>query len=299
MRITAARLRSLIREMLTNEMAYAGHLGVQRGAPSYGPGILDTDVDKEEMMTRAEKFAKSAYFDDQAVKLFGNIPIPVWYAAIIGGVGAGMNMTDAPKDYVYPAQKHFERMMISDRVGLADTFPDGIEALESAGFENMGGIRPNDLVIIGVASMVYPGFNSTPWMTLHAVFDADYTESFFDSMCPSYTRLFSVMSGDSEEDIDGVSPRVIKDFFGLTTIKPRTPSPFTMGVARRTGVAGRDALAECMVQELLDKRGLQLNWSALPEEHYPVAEIVIRDIKAAATEFRQSMQGKTLVAIVN
>jgi len=299
MRITAARLRSLIREMLTNEMAYAGHLGVKRGAPSYGPGILDTDVDKEEMMTRAEKFAKSAYFDDQAVKLFGNIPIPVWYAAIIGGVGAGMNPTDAPKDYVYPAQKHFERMMISDRVGLADTFPDGIEALESAGFENMGGIRPNDLVIIGVASMVYPGFNSTPWMTLHAVFDADYTESFFDSMCPSYTRLFSVMSGDSEEDIDGVSHRAIKDFFGSTTIKPRTPSPFTMGVARRTGVAGRDALAECMVQEILDRRGLQLNWSAVPEEHYPVAELAIRDIKAAATEFRQSMQGKTLVAIVN
>jgi len=30
-----------------------------------------------------------------------------------------------------------------------------------------------------------------------------------------------------------------------------------------------------------------------------VAEIVIRDIKAAAVEFRQNMQGKTLVAIVN
>jgi hypothetical protein len=72
-----------------------------------------------------------------------------------------------------------------------------------------------------------------------------------------------------------------------------------MGVARRTGVAGRDALAECMVQELLDKRGLQLNRAAIPEEHYPVAELVIRDIKAAASEFRQSMQGKTLVAIVN
>jgi hypothetical protein len=299
MRITEARLRSLIREMLTNEMAYAGHLGVKRGAPSYGPGNLDTDIDKEEMMTRAEKFAKSAYFDDQAVKLFGNIPIPVWYAAIIGGVGAGMNLTDAPKDYVYPAQKHFERMMISDRVGLADTFPEGIEALESAGFENLDGINPKDLVIIGVASMVYPGFNSTPWMTLHAVFDADYTESFFDSMCPSYTRLYSIMSGDSLEPIEGHSPAEFLHFFGSTTAKPRTPSPFTMGVARRGGVNGRDALAECMVQELLDRRGLHLNWDAVPEELHPLAELVIRDIKAAAAEFRQSMQGKTLVAIVN
>jgi len=299
MRITTSHLRLLIREMITNEMAYAGPLGVKRGAPSYGPGILDTGVDKEEMMTRAEKFAKSEYFDDQAVKLFGNIPIPVWYAAIIGGIDAGMNMTDAPDDYVYPASEHFNSMMISDRVGLADTFPEGIEALTAAGFDNLNGIKPQDLVIIGVASMVYPGFNSTPWITLHAVFDADYTESFFDSMCPSYTRLYNIMSGDSKEDIDGISPRAIEDFFGSTTSARRMPSPFTMGVARREGVVGRDALAECMVQEILDKRGIHLNLAAMPEEFYPVAEIVIRDIKAAAVEFRQNMQGKTLVAIVN
>jgi hypothetical protein len=299
MRITTSHLRLLIREMLTNEMAYAGPLGVRRGAPSWGPGNLDTDVDKEEMMSRAEKFAKSTYFDDQAVKLFGNIPIPVWYTAIIGGIDAGMNMTDAPDDYVYPASEHFNSMMISDRVGLADTFPDGIEALTAAGFDNLDGIKPKDLVIIGVASMVYPGFNKTPWTTLHAVFDADDTESFYDSTCPSYTRLYNIMSGNSEEDFGGISPRAVKDFFGSTISAPRTPSPFTMGVARREGVVGRDALAECMVQELLDKRGIHLNWSLIPDELYPVAELVIRDIKAAAVEFRQNIQGKTLVAIVN
>ena len=299
MRITESNLRLLIRETLTNEMAYAGPLGVRRGAPSWGPGNLDTDVDKEEMMDRAEKFAKSKYFDEQAVKLFGNIPIPVWYAAIIGGIDAGMNMTDAPDDYVYPASEHFNSMMISDRVGLADTFPEGIEALTAAGFDNLNGIKPKDLVIIGVASMVYPGFNKTPWMTLHAVFDADDTESFYDSTCPSYTRLYNIMSGNSEEDFGGISPRAVKDFFGSTISAPRMPSPFTMGVARREGVVGRDALAECMVQELLDRRGLHLNWDEIPTTHQPVADLVIRDIKAAATEFRQSMQGKTLVAIVN
>ena len=107
------------------------------------------------------------------------------------------------------------------------------------------------------------------------------------------------MSGNSEEDFGGISPRAVQDFFGSTISAPRMPSPFTMGVARREGIVGRDALAECMVQELLDRRGLHLNWDEIPTTLQPVADLVIRDIKAAATEFRQSMQGKTLVAIVN
>jgi hypothetical protein len=54
-----------------------------------------------------------------------------------------------------------------------------------------------------------------------------------------------------------------------------------------------------MVQELLDRNRLQLNWDAISAEERPVAETVIRIIKAAAEEFRQRMPGHTLVAIVN
>lgn len=304
MRITARQLRQIIREELIREMPYAGSLGVIRGAPSWGPGNLDIDVDMETSLARAEKFAKSKHFDSQAVKLFGNIPIPVWYAAIIGSVGAGMNpIYSEDEDYVYPAQEHFESMMISDRVGLAETFPQGIEALEAAGFTGTDRIGSGDLVIIGVASMVFPGFNATPWITLHSVFDADGTEEFYDMMCPSYTPLFKIMSDmDMNGDFEGHDHESFIRFFEdaeMSMWKPRIPSPFTMGVARREGVRGRDALAECMVQELLDRNGLRLNWDAISDEERPVAETVIRTIKAAAREFRQRMPGHTLVAIVN
>lgn len=296
-------IRRLIREMILQEMPYAGSLGVRRGAPSWGPGILDSGVDMETSLTRAEKFAKSKHFDSQAVKLFGNIPIPVWYAAIIGSVGAGMNpVYSEDEDYLYPAQKLFKRIMISDRVGLVKTFPKGIKVLEAAGFTDMGKIGRGDLVIIGVASMVYPGFNATPWMTLHTVFDADYNEEFYDKMCPSYTQLYKIMSDmDMNGELENHPSESFIRFFEdseLSMAKPRIPSPFTMS-AGREGVRGRDALAECMVQELLDRNGLQLNWNAIPAEEHPVAETVIRIIKSAAKEFRQSMPGHTLVAIVN
>jgi hypothetical protein len=305
MKITETKLRRIISEMLLQEMPYAGSLGVRRGAPSWGPGNLDIDMDMgmETALTRAEKFAKSKFFNDQAVKLFGNIPIPVWHAAIIGSVGAGMNpVVSEDEDYVYPAQKHFERMMISDRVGLAKTFPKGIKALEAAGFIGLDKIERGDLVIIGVAAMVYPGFNATPWMTLHTVFDDDGTEKFYDKMCPSYTHLYKIMSNmDTNGDLEGHDPKSFIRFFEdfeMSMMKPRMPSPFTMA-AGREGVRGRDALAECMVQELLDRNRLQLNWDAISAEERPVAETVIRIIKAAAEEFRQRMPGHTLVAIVN
>jgi hypothetical protein len=296
MRITESLLRKLIREM-----AYAGSLGVKRGAPSSGPGILDSDVEKEVAMARAEKFAKSKLFDTQAVKLFGNVPIPVWYAAIIGGVDAGMNTTDAPEDYVYPASDQFNSMMVSDRVGLADTFPEGIEALDAAGFENLEVIKQKDLVIIGVSSMVYPGFNSTPWITLHSFFDADYSEGAYAELCPSYLPLFSIMSMDSDEPLMGISAESYRRFFGVPGLPGYPAQPFfTMGAGRaEKGVSGRDALAECMVQEILDKRRLRLDWDSIPDELIPAGEAVTAIVKAAAEEFIVRARGKTLVAIVN
>jgi hypothetical protein len=109
------------------------------------------------------------------------------------------------------------------------------------------------------------------------------------------------MSMDSDEPLLGISSESYRRFFGMPGLAGYPAQPFfTMGAGRsEEGVSGRDALAECMVQEILDKRRLRLNSDLVPDDLIPVMEAVATIVKKAAAEFIVRARGKTLVAIVN
>lgn len=272
MRLTESKLRAVIRKELQkslHEMAHMGTMGVSRGdwyKPDENPEeVLEPlSVFSKREMAAAEKYARSSRFAKLADKLFANLPINIWTAALIG-------------------RKSGER---SEYYELND---ENLERLASLGFDTSKPFGPDDTIILGIYGSADKGTLGTPWMTFHALFDAYNFES---PIMEKFSNLYGLVTEDEE--------------FGGRFMESGIRDAMTMGAAR-DAKEGRgiglesedDVLAELMVQELLDRRGVRFDLENIEPQFHPFFDELTVLVKEAAQAIRDTMIGKIVVVSVN
>ena len=285
MKITHRQLRQIIKEELElsmDEMAYAGDLGVRYGEDQETDGFITANIARRGAnRPGAAKYTQSRKFRELAERHFANIPYNVWTAPLIG-LGDEMGVSDDPENY--------------NRGDVMDLFPAGIRKLESLGFQDLDRVGPNDLVILYSSMTTDPTFLASPWMILHSIFD---TNAMSSNLVPGYREIIDLVTfGDSEDE-------ELEPLMNLTDnyrASKALVSALTMKSARDMQLAGgSDPVAEMMCQELLTKRGLQLNVDAIAgsDALRDAIRALGRRVKKMAADFRQNAQGKLIITATN
>lgn len=272
MRLSESKLRAVIREELQkslSEMAHMGTMGVSRGdwyQPDENPEeVLEPlSVFSKREMAAAEKYARSSRFAKLADKLFANLPINIWTAALIG------RKSGARSEYYELNDENLER-------------------LASLGFDTSKPFGPNDTIILGIYGSADKGTLGTPWMTFHALFDAYNFES---PIMEKFSNLYGLVTEDEE--------------FSARFMDSGIRDAMTMGAARASkegrgiGLESEDdVLAELMVQELLDRRGVRFDLENIEPQFHPFFDELTVLVKEAAQAIRDTMIGKIVVVSVN
>jgi hypothetical protein len=292
MRITESTLRRIIREeakKALQEMAYAGSLGVvqsrNQDRESFTSGISDTGANRK----GAEKYALSVHFETLAKKHFANIPYDVWTAALIGA-GDEAGVDDEPE--------------VGKRGAVLDLSTEGRQLLKRLGFQTPPQLGKNNLVILYTAMSTDSDFLATPWIVMHSIFDSNRMAEEF---IPGYRELYSHMSygGDKDEDEYSEEDWYLAPLSNLTdSFKNQLAvlSTMTMNSAMENKiVSGADILPEMIVQELITKGGIKINFE--PVSDNPKIEqalrVLIFRVKTMADDFRRNAQGKLIVTATN
>jgi hypothetical protein len=292
MRITESTLRRIIREeakKALQEMPYAGSLGVRKSRnqdkESFTSGISTGGANR----AGAEKYARSVHFETLAKKHFANIPYDVWTAALIGA-GDEAGVYDAPE--------------LGQRGAVLDLSTEGRQLLERLGFQTPAQIGKNDLVILYTAMSTDSDFLATPWIVMHSIFDSN---RMVEEFIPGYRDLYSHMSygGDKDEDEYSEEDWYLEPLSNLTdSFKNNLAvlSTMTMNSAMTKKIdSGADVLPEMIVQELITKGGIKINFEPVsdnPKIERALHELVVR-VKKMAADFRRNAQGKLIVTAVN
>jgi len=318
MNITESKFRQIIREeakKALQEMPYAGSIGVRQSRnqdrESFTSGISTGGANR----AGAEKYARSGRFETLAKKHFANIPYDVWTAALIGA-GDEAGVDDEPE--------------FGQRSTVLDLYPKGIEHLKQLGFNPPANVGKNNLVILYTAMATDPEFLATPWMVMHSIFD---TNSMVEEFIPGYRNLYSHMAfGDggeddfneeywyygigeegeeedeadeSDDDDDDDSKDPLAPLSNLTDSienQDAVLSTMTMNSAMKKKInSGADILPEMIVQELITKGGININFETVsdnPKIERALRELIVR-VKKMAADFRRNAQGKLIVTATN
>lgn len=292
MKITESKFRQIIREeakKALQEQAYAGSLGVRQSRSqdreSFTSGISTGGANR----AGAEKYARSGQFETLAKKHFANIPYNVWTAALIGA-GDEVGVDDEPE--------------AGKRGAILNLSTEGRQLLEHLGFQTPAQIGKNDLVILYTAMSTDSDFLATPWIVMHSIFD---TNRMVEEFIPGYRELYSHMAygGDKDEDDYSEEDWYLAPLSNLTdrfTEFDAVLSTMTMNSAMTKKIdSGADILPEMIVQELITKGGININFEPVsdkPKIERALNELIVR-VKKMADEFRRNAQGKLIVTATN
>jgi hypothetical protein len=147
-------------------------------------------------------------------------------------------------------------------------------------------------------------FLATPWMVLHSIFDSN---RMVEEFIPGYRDLYSHMSygGDKDEDEYSEEDWYLEPLSNLTdSFKNNLAvlSTMTMNSAMTKKIdSGADILPEMIVQELITKGGIKINFEPVsdnPKIERALHELVVR-VKKMAADFRRNAQGKLIVTATN
>ena len=268
MRITEPRLRLVIREMLLQEMPYAGSFE-PRDSPE--PDMQSFSAsDFPENRSGAKRFARSKRFKTLAKKHFSNIRNNIWLAPLIGSIPSVVWQDDT-------------------RVREEPLRPDGMQRLQALGYNLPNDIKSDDVVILYTSMVTDKFVLATPWMLFHAMFDT-YPANM--SLCPSYMQLEDLYNEMEEEDFEN------PDIAHLSNIN--WFGALTMASARAGDIVSIfDAIVEMMCQELLTSGGLRLDLEAVDAEYHEPLLALSDIVKQCADEFRQNIGGKLIIVAVN
>jgi len=279
-RITSTQLRQIICEELErsiDEMAWGGHIGMSGDDPypnsDYASGEVSSLNDLNGSRSRSEKYAKSAAWASQAMRLYGNLPFTLWTAPYIG----------SGKDDI-------DRVGKLDHLGIRPSIIDeenvrvrvlplaqNLDKIESLGYDTSQ-VGPNDVVILYTTASVQADFIPSPWMLFHAIFDSE----------GNY--------GQGNRELNELMPTLHLMGGGFNSLVPW----MTMKSARTSNIfSDTDASAEVMAQELLDRRGFHLapankRGKALPK----VSQRVVQIVKKVGDEFRANAPGHIFTVVV-
>jgi hypothetical protein len=279
MRITEAQLRRIIREELKgriDEMPWAGHIGYAEDERYEGDddghwhpsstfaGRVETDTHGP----GAKRFAMGKSFERDALRLYANLPFKLWTAPYVGAGYSKLNdrgiRPDVSLNVDDPALDMRNRVLDMD---------EGLEKLADLGYD-VSKVGPDDLVILYTTAVTDKDYLGTPWMLMHAMFDSGSPE--FARLVPSWEDTWRKFS---------------ESFVPWMTMKS----------ARQNNIFNpRDAAAEAMAQELVDRRGFHLapqNKRGRPPSRAVLS--LIDDIKKVADEFRSNAPGHVITVVLN
>lgn len=293
MRITDARLRTIIREELENEIeeAYAGGLGF-----AYEKGIEPESDESEpqeddewqrhvqDRARGAQRYARSGRFKKLAEKHYANLPFPVWTAPYIGNLDDISTVADSSRRCY--------------RMNVMKLGTDGKEFLRSHGYKTEG-VGDDDLVILYTTGVADSAVMATPWMIIHAIFDSADCANL---LAPGYFWISDALAaGRGYTESMGYDVKTfLKSMAGDYEVSWQ--GYLTMKSARDMNInSPSDALAEMMCQELLTQGGLRLDLEGLDEKDPLRRDLtwLAEQVKSNAAEFRKRARGKLIAIAVN
>jgi hypothetical protein len=273
MKITEGQLRRIIRETL-DEMAYAETLTGHDGEHVVLPGNRHWSTPEGSTTARAmdpkttSQYLKSKKFNDDAIRLYANVPFKVWLAPVLS------KNLDVSTAFVDPKLGY-------SRIKVLNLAYGGLEFLEKTGFAGVEEIDPaNDLVVLPVGLNVMKGYTTSPWIIMHGIFDSVDSLDAISELVPGIVKL----SKDIEKD-----PDLIWHLLNSLTMHSATTQQIPLD-------AISDIVAEMMVQEIFDKRGLRFNFDKVedPKMQNQIIEIGER-VKTLAPLFRKRAPGKLIL----
>jgi hypothetical protein len=273
MRITEVQLRRIIKEAL-DEMAFAKTLARSDGEHIVLPSNRHWSTPEGSTTARAmdpkttSQYLKSKKFNDDAIRLYANVPFKVWLAPVLS------KSLDVSTAFVDP-KLGYSRIKV---LNLAD---GGLEFLEKTGFAGVEEIDPaKDLVVLPVGLNVMKGYTTSPWVIMHGVFDSIDTINIISQLVPGAMELLK----DIEKD-----PDLIWHLLHSLTMYSARTHQITLD-------APSDMVAEMLVQEIFDKRRLRFNFDKVvdPDAQKKIIEIGKR-VKEMAQLFRKRAPGKLIL----
>lgn len=272
-----------------DEMAWGGNLGIVRDDSEEQFIFREEPPDKlKRSMASAEKYARSERFAQQAIKLYSNFPLKIWTAPFIGST-EGTAWEEKVQDFVD----------LGRRFNFYDISPEGLQILESLGFESLDKIDPqNDFVVLYASNSVDGGseFMASPWIIMHTIIDGmigtirgmEFTGRQSLVHIPEfndYWRSFVTMV----DDIPDITMR-IHEIFTMKSMRSIEKGKFEE-------ITNLPEIAyECVVQELIDSRGFFYNKSTLSPDEIEIMNVFKIAVKKAAEAFRSYVRGK-MVAV--
>ena len=274
MKITESKLRQIIRESL-DEMAFAKTLTgrdgkhiVLPGGSSRWSGPEGSTSAKAMDPKITSQYLKSKKFNDDAIRLYANVPFKVWLAPVLS------KNLDVSTAFVDPKLGY-------SRIKVLNLAYGGLEFLEKTGFAGVEEIDPaNDLVVLPVGLNVMKGYTTSPWVIMHGVFDSIDTINMISQLVPGAKELLK----DVEND-----PGLIWHLLHSLTMYSARTHQITLD-------APSDMVAELFVQEIFDKRGVRFNFDKVVDADVQNQIIEIgKRVKEQAQLFRKRAPGKLIL----
>jgi len=274
MRITEVQLRRIIKETL-DEMAYAETLTGHDGEHVVLPGDRHWSTPEGSTTARAmdpkttSQYLKSKKFNDDAIRLYANVPFKVWLAPVLS------KNLDVSIAFVDPKLGY-------SRIKVLNLAYGGLEFLEKTGFAGVEKIDPaKDLVVMPAGLNVMKGYTTSPWVIMHGIFDSVDGSGVTSELVPGIAELIK----DIEKD-----PGLIWGLHGSLTMHSATTHQIPLDSVS-------DMVAEMMLQEIFDRRKLRFNFEKVVDEEMKnqIIEIGERVKKALAPLFRERAPGKLIL----
>ena len=274
MRITEVQLRQIIRESL-DEMAFAktltGHDGkhiVLPGRSSRRSGPEGSTSARALDPETNSRYLGSKKFNDDAIRLYANVPFNVWLAPVLS------KDPDRSMGFVDPEFGY-------SRIKVLNLAYGGLEFLEKTGFAGVEEINPTkDLVVLPVGLNVMKGYTTSPWVIMHGIFDSFDGNNAVSELAPGLVKLYK----DVEKD-----PDLIWHLLHSLTMYSARTHQITLD-------APSDMIAEMMLQEILDKRGVRFNFDKVVDADVQNQIIEIgKRVKEQAQLFRKRAPGKLIL----
>lgn len=226
------------------------------------PAYQQAEKDKLEKNRRqVQRFYTGGKFRDSAVKAYRHLKTPIYIV---------------PRYTPEPNVGQRARLENNSKLGALGLSAEKVKELETA-------LRDGAAVFIVQAMELKSETLPTPWMTIHALFDAGDDSSYFSS-----SEVFKTLYGVLEE-LDAIDRNFRDDQDDSFWNKM-----LTMKSARDGAISGRDdAGAEIMTQQILTTAGFTYKHTKNDDVNKSL-ENIKKLVSSARSEFEQAISGQIL-----
>jgi len=231
MRVKMSRLRRIVREALaTGTIAEAPFMDI---LPAFDAQAERGSPEAKMAHRSVDRFHRTPVFLKKATATFKDFPYDVYVLPITGDYDTEFTQNFGERITVIDASEGVDLLR---GIGLDEDVVDRAEAAVSGG----------GTVILSVAEGMTPGQLPTPWMIVHAAFDAN-SRSFMQGAADDVRKMI-IKTGIEGEDLIRA---------------------MTMGSARESKIESDsegDIAAELITQAIVDSRGVHFNLDAVSVE---------------------------------